>query len=51
MGGISEYDFPNGLRVLLYPDAANPKGGRLVARPRQRNDLAAELGNSHIRAI
>jgi zinc protease len=24
-GGITEYDFPNGLRVLLYPDAANPK--------------------------
>jgi zinc protease len=25
MGGITEYDFPNGLRVLLYPDASNPK--------------------------
>jgi zinc protease len=25
MGGISEYDFPNGLKVLLYPDAAEPK--------------------------
>jgi zinc protease len=25
MGGITEYDFPNGLKVLLYPDAANPK--------------------------
>src|ERR1019366_3468706 len=25
MGGITEYDFPNGLRVLLYPDQANPK--------------------------
>ena len=25
MGGITEYDFPNGLRVLLYPDAAKPK--------------------------
>src|SRR5204863_901589 len=25
MGGITEYDFPNGLRVLLYPDPANPK--------------------------
>jgi len=25
MGGITEYDFPNGLRVLLYPDAADPK--------------------------
>jgi len=25
VGGITEYDFPNGLRVLLYPDAANPK--------------------------
>jgi zinc protease len=24
-GGITEYDFPNGLRVLLYPDLANPK--------------------------
>ncbi len=24
-GGITEYDFPNGLRVLLYPNPANPK--------------------------
>ncbi len=25
MGGITEYDYPNGLRVLLYPDSADPK--------------------------
>jgi zinc protease len=25
MGGITEYDFPNGLKVLLYPDSASPK--------------------------
>src|SRR5262245_22245890 len=25
MGGITEYTFPNGLKVLLYPDAAQPK--------------------------
>src|SRR6185295_17492318 len=25
MGGITEYDFPNGLKVLLYPDQADPK--------------------------
>src|SRR5215475_9206541 len=25
VGGITEYQFPNGLRVLLYPDPANPK--------------------------
>ena len=25
MGGITEYDYSNGLRVLLYPDPANPK--------------------------
>src|ERR1700683_4409409 len=25
MGGITEYDFPNGLKVLLYPDNAEPK--------------------------
>jgi len=25
MGGITEYDFPNGLRVLLFPDAADPR--------------------------
>ena len=25
MGGITEYDFPNGLKVLLYPDPAQPK--------------------------
>src|ERR1700688_2568123 len=23
--GITEYDFPNGLRVLLFPDPSNPK--------------------------
>src|SRR5580765_5118719 len=25
MGGITEYDYPNGLKVLLFPDAAEPK--------------------------
>ena len=25
MGGITQYDFPNGLKVLLYPDSAEPK--------------------------
>src|ERR1051325_7756872 len=25
VGGITEYQYPNGLRVLLYPDAAEPK--------------------------
>src|ERR1035437_7865665 len=25
VGGITEYEYPNGLRVLLYPDQANPK--------------------------
>src|SRR5450759_1832162 len=25
VGGITEYDYPNGLKVLLYPDAADPK--------------------------
>src|SRR3954470_18407820 len=25
VGGITEYLFPNGLRVLLYPNPANPK--------------------------
>src|SRR6202041_2536368 len=25
MGGITEYDYPNGLKVLLYPDPANPE--------------------------
>ena len=25
MGGITQYHFPNGLKVLLYPDAAEPK--------------------------
>jgi zinc protease len=25
MGGITEYSFPNGLKVLLFPDAADPK--------------------------
>ena len=25
IAGITEYEFPNGLRVLLYPDASSPK--------------------------
>src|SRR6266508_1416929 len=25
VGGITEYEYPNGLRVLLYTDPANPK--------------------------
>src|SRR5947209_5546345 len=25
VGGITEYAFPNGLRVLLFPDSSNPK--------------------------
>ena len=25
IGGITEYNFPNGLKLLLYPDAAEPK--------------------------
>jgi zinc protease len=25
MGGVTEYEFTNGLRVLLFPDPANPK--------------------------
>src|SRR6266481_8073642 len=25
MGGITEYQYPNGLRVLLYPNQSNPK--------------------------
>src|SRR6202521_3169033 len=25
LGGITEYTYPNGLRVLLFPDPSNPK--------------------------
>ena len=25
LGGITQYDFPNGLRVLLFPDPSSPK--------------------------
>src|SRR5262249_6648034 len=25
LGGVTEYDYPNGLHVLLYPDQASPK--------------------------
>ena len=31
MGGITQYDFPNWLRVLLYPDPAEPKVGDFKA--------------------
>ena len=25
LGGITEYDYPNGLKVLLFPDPSSPK--------------------------
>ena len=25
MGGVTQYNYPNGLRVLLYPDSSSPK--------------------------
>ena len=25
VGGITEYDYPNGLRVLLFPDPSSPR--------------------------
>jgi len=49
MGGITEYDYSNGLRVLLYPDPAEPKitvnGTYLVG---SRHEGYGETGMAHL---
>src|SRR5579859_7762437 len=49
MGGITEYDFPNGLRVLLYPDASNPKiTVNMTILVGSRHEGYGETGMAHL---
>ena len=48
-GGITEYDFPNGLRVLLYPDPATPKiTVNVTYLVGSRNEGYGETGMAHL---
>jgi zinc protease len=47
--GITEYSFPNGLRVLLYPDNSQPKiTVNVVYRVGSRNEAYGETGMAHL---
>jgi zinc protease len=49
MGGITEYDFPNGLTVLLYPDAADPKiTVDVTYKVGSRHEGYGETGMAHL---
>src|SRR5579862_4451618 len=49
LGGITEYDYPNGLKVLLYPDAANPKVTvNMVYLVGSRHEGYGETGMAHL---
>src|SRR5580704_11159102 len=49
VGGITEYDYPNGLRVLLYPDPANPKVTvNMVYLVGSRHEGYGETGMAHL---
>ena len=49
MGGITEYDFPNGLKVLLYPDAADPKiTVNVIYLVGSRHEGYGETGMAHL---
>src|SRR5262245_6100343 len=48
-GGITEYAFPNGLRVLLYPDATNPKTTvNMTYLVGSRHEGYGETGMAHL---
>ncbi len=48
-GGITEYVFPNGLRVLLYPDPASPKiTVNVTYLVGSRNEGYGETGMAHL---
>jgi zinc protease len=47
--GITEYSFPNGLRVLLYPDNSQPKiTVNVTYRVGSRNEAYGETGMAHL---
>ena len=49
VGGITEYEYPNGLRVLLYPDAANPKiTVNMIVQVGSRHEGYGETGMAHL---
>ena len=49
VGGITEYEFPNGLRVLLYPDPANPKVTvNMTVLVGSRHEGYGETGMAHL---
>src|ERR1035438_5217714 len=49
VGGITEYEYPNGLRVLLYPDPANPKVTvNMVYLVGSRHEGYGETGMAHL---
>lgn len=49
MAGITEYEFPNGLRVLLYPDDANPKiTVNVIYLVGSRHEGYGETGMAHL---
>ncbi len=49
MGGITEYDYPNGLKVLLYPDAANPEVTiNVTYLVGSRHEGSGETGMAHL---
>jgi zinc protease len=49
MAGITEYEFPNGLRVLLYPDDANPKTTvNMIYLVGSRHEGYGETGMAHL---
>ncbi len=48
-GGITEYQYPNGLRVLLYPDASNPKiTVNMTVLVGSRHEGYGETGMAHL---
>src|SRR5512138_3031230 len=47
--GITEYSFPNGLRVLLFPDASKPKVTvNITYLVGSRNEGYGETGMAHL---
>jgi zinc protease len=49
VGGITEYDYPNGLKVLLLPDAANPKVTvNMTVLVGSRHEGYGESGMAHL---
>ena len=47
--GITEYSFPNGLRVLLFPDSSQPKiTVNVTYRVGSRNEGYGETGMAHL---